>query len=236
MPIYSRESKLKDVIIHDVTVIPLFNRFNIFLGVEDFSIEQITQKLSIDTDFFLNILNTYVKDDFHPSFTNGASDLKLILEFLEKTDRYYENALLPTIERHFRMLVDISEKGGSDDNNNIKFLWKFFQELKDEMISEIHNDKEFLFPFLRDQINNGFNHDIKKCEKCNIVSSDNAIEDKVNDLVSFFIIHLKGNYNPNLLMGVITSVFTLDKEIKKNNRIRKRFLLPLTDSLSKNAL
>ncbi len=46
-----------------------------------------------------------------------------------------------------------------------------------------------------------------------------------------FIMHLSGQYDLNLCYGVIVAIITLEKDIRQNNRIRNRILLPISRSL-----
>ena len=51
MALINKEDKLCDVIIIEPTVISVLNRFNIFLGVGDKSVEQICEEKNLDVDF-----------------------------------------------------------------------------------------------------------------------------------------------------------------------------------------
>ena len=58
-----------------------------------------------------------------------------------------------------------------------------------------------------------------------------AIEQKLSDLKSMFIIHLSGEYDENLCLAVVFAIIRLEKDIIQNNRIRTRILLPYIKSL-----
>ena len=60
------------------------------------------------------------------------------------------------------------------------------------------------------------------------------MEEKIDDLLSFFVMHLKGEYEPNLCVAVVTAIFALRKDIRQNNRIRSRILLPQAERLFGN--
>lgn len=65
------------------------------------------------------------------------------------------------------------------------------------------------------------------------VSSESAVagymevEEKLHDLLYFFVEHLRGNYDANLCTAVVSAVFSLERDLCQNNRIRSRILLPL---------
>ena len=58
--------KLCDIILHEPTLIPVLNRFGITLGIGDKSIRSVCEENSLDTDFFLTILNTFINEELFP--------------------------------------------------------------------------------------------------------------------------------------------------------------------------
>ncbi len=225
---YTPATRLADVIFDDFSMIPLLNRFGIRLGLGDSSIESICTKHNIDTDFFLTILNTYAsRSDTSLNQSLMNMDTEQTIRYLESTNTYYASAALPNIERHFRALHERSMASA----NNLEFLWKFFQELKSELTSRIEFDNSVWFPALRKLLQNPADGSLRKDmtkELAGLPADENAIEDKVDDLTSFFIIHLRGEYDQNLCLAVVTSLMALEKDIKRNNRIRNLILRPVT--------
>ena len=66
MPLVYADMKLCDIILHEPTLIPVLNRFGITLGIGDKSIRSVCEENSLDTDFFLTILNTFINEEFFP--------------------------------------------------------------------------------------------------------------------------------------------------------------------------
>ena len=60
-----------------------------------------------------------------------------------------------------------------------------------------------------------------------------SLEEKLDDLKSLFVIHLRGEYDLNLCHGVIFALYSLEKDIKQHNRIRNRILRPIADAMLK---
>ena len=99
------------------------------------------------------------------------------------------------------------------------------------MQASISNDLELWFPLLK--------NDKDRARKMLIAAqNDNSneqllpygqsgLEDKIKDLISFFVIHLKGDFDKNLCVAVISAIFILEKDIRQTNRIRDRILQPL---------
>lgn len=229
MPIFTSESKLCEIILHEPEIITVINRFGIYLGVGEATVSAICKKQDIDIDFFLSILNTYINENYFPENVLNSNKVKQIVGYLRKTNSYYEHIQLPNIERHFNSLVSHSHE---EKNNNLSLLQKFFLEMKSELLSEISRDNDVRFPILlnlRDNIclETEFSSD-------HFENSPDPIEDKIDDLLSFFIIHLRGQYDVNLCRAVVSALFSLSKDIRQNNRIRRRILKPLWISVKEN--
>lgn len=225
MPVYSKDSKLSDVILYDPSVIQVVNRFDIYLGVGDATIKGICEEHNIEENLFLAIINTYLNRNYFPEGIEGRVNLQDgLLDYLEKTDRYYSGILLPNIERHFSLLLSKSEV--KDERSNLFLLKQFFTEVKEEMIGVINTDLSIWFPLLRNGY--GLSHvaaDIRK------PYDNHLLEEKLSDLINFFVIHLRGEYDHNLCVAVVSALVTLEKDVKQNNRIRDRILKPLCQEL-----
>jgi len=203
MPIYNKDSRLNEPIIYDPSIIQVINRFGIYLGVGDATILDVCKAHEIDVDFFLAIINTYLNRDYFPDRIAGKGNRKVLLDYLDKTDAYYRDVQLPNIERHFTLLISksgMNEDKSPESRSNLHLLKEFFEEVKAELLGFIGKDE-------KDRIGEG-----------------EQIEEKIGDLISFFVIHLRGSYDRNLCVAVVVALTTLAKDLQQNNRIRDRIL------------
>lgn len=229
MMLYNIDTKLCDVVLAEPSIITVINRFGILLGLGDKSIKEICESHCLDVNFFLTILNTYLNEDYFPEKVLKSFNVEKIINYLKKTNDYYQQYQLANIERHFDYLIMKSDF----NDNNLHLLKTFFTELKQELLNRIDYDNNIWFPQLSKLspiINESSNSDEIFLNGFNI-SESHPIEDKLNDLKSFFIIHLRGTYDQNLCYAVINAIFTLEKDIKQNNRIRDRILSPMSELL-----
>lgn len=223
MHLFRPQNMMADIIFADPSAINVINRFGIFLGVGDITIEEMCKEKGIETDFFLAIVNTFLNAEYFPESVLRSGGLPAITGYLEKTNFDLREYELPNIERHFHSLIKRSNR----ENSNLPILLRFFMEMKEELLSHISFDSENLFPALaRERVTTAAFDEIKSYLR----DEDDAIEDKLNDLLRFFVIHLNGEYDWNLCRAVVNAVFTLAKDIRQNNRIRKRILLPLIEN------
>ena len=226
MALINHNSKLSDIILQDPSTITVLDRFGISLGVGDLSVADACREHGIDADFFSNILNTFTNENYFPQEALGQFSVAEVVDYLSKTNTYYEQYVLPNIERHFSLLI----ARAPSHNNNLIIMKQFFDEMKHELLNRIEDDRNRWFP--------------QVCSnQCSLPAIDNTttaeqtsdtIEDKIDDLIHMLIMHLKGDYDHNLGLAVIVSVFSLKKDIKQNNRIRNRMLRPISCSPNPN--
>lgn len=212
---FKPSTRLCDIIIADPLILTVANRFGIFPGVGGASLEEICRNKGIDLDFFLVILNTFAHADYSPS---GRINPLLAARYLRKTDEYYRRYQLPNIEHHFDLLM----RHSADSSGNLHILKRFFLDLKQEMAARIAFDESELFPLLESE--DGIPREMLP------EALWTAVDDKLRDLLQFFVVHLQGRCEPNLCNAVINAVFTLEKDVRQNDRIRSKILLPLSRS------
>ena len=221
------ETKLCDVILDEPSVITVINRFGIALGVGDKSVKEICRQKGIDTNFFLTILNAYIYESFFPENGFDSFGAQEIIGYLEKTNQSYLRYQLPNIERHFKALIDHSDK-----NNNLPLLLNLYNEVKDEMHKRIDNDNRHWFAeILRHE--KGVAPGQLTVEASDARRAADSIEDKLSDLKNMFVIHLRGDYDRNLCQAVLFAIISFEKDIRQNNRIRNHILYPLAVALKK---
>lgn len=226
MALINAESKLCDVILNEPSLIPVINRFGIILGVSDKNIRTVCEEKNLDCEFFVTILNTFINEDYFPENRLKSFCATQIVDYLTQTNTYYQQFQIPNIERHFNSLINQSDS----DNNNLELMKQFFEELKKELLTRIEKDRTQWFPAIRaaaealhgesygDHIR--YDHD-----------EADSLEEKLDDLKSLFVIHLRGEYDLNLCHGVIFALYSLEKDIKQHNRIRNRILRPIADAM-----
>ena len=230
MSLVNRETKLYEVVVQEPAVITVLSRFNITLGVGDKSVKQICDEHQLDLNFFLTILNTFLNHEYFPENVLRSCNISEIVEYLNKTNNYYRQFLIPNIEQHFNLLIMRS----SSKNSNLELMRNFFIEVKKELLSRIEQDNSSLFSEVITLHESQPSIDVPNIKECDLYDNieDNTIENKLNDLINMFVIHLSGNFDANLCQAVLLAIINLRKDICQNNRIRNKILMPIYKALS----
>lgn len=232
--------QLSEVVEDHPSLIPVINRFGIRLGLGDKSVKSICEEYRLDTDFLLTVLNTFLNEEYFPEKKLQTFHTSQIIDYLTKTNQYYQRYQLPNIERHLTSFIAMSTPG----NTTLNLIGRFFSSFKEELTARIEKDENVWFPYclgLSEKLGDRPADDLKAnpeavTEGLNLAAgeqADDPIEALLADLKSIMIKHLSGQYNENLCYAVIFAISSLEKDIKQHNRIRYRILSPMASAMEK---
>lgn len=213
--------QLSEVVEEHTSLIPVIHRFGIHLGLGDESVQSICQKQQLDPDFFLTMINTFLNEDYFPEKKLQGFHISQIIDYLTKTNHYYQRHQLPNIERHMRSFITMSDP----DNSSLALIGKIFDSFKEKLITRIKQDEKKWFPHCL-SLSKNLPEERKFTFEKNETEEDDPIEALLADMQHIMIKHLTGEYDENLCYAVIFTLSTLSKDIKQHNRIRFRILHP----------
>ncbi|MDR2232267.1 MAG: helix-turn-helix transcriptional regulator [Tannerella sp.] len=217
--------RLSEVIEENTSLIPVIHRFGIHLGLGDSTVQEICEQYNLHTDFFLTMINTFLNEDYFPQKKLLGFHTSQIVDYLTKTNHYYQRHQLPNIERHLRSFLSMSDP----DNNALSMIEKIFTSFKDILLRRIKNDEKEWFPYCI-SLSNPLK-DVVFALDNNSEDADDCIEALLTDLKLIMIKHLSGEYDENLCHAVIFAISLLAKDIKQHNRIRFRILQPMVEGM-----
>lgn len=226
--------QMSEVVEEHPSLIPVINRFGIRLGLGDKLVKTICDEHKLDVDFLLTVINTFLNEEYFPEKKLQTFHTTQIIDYLTKTNQYYQRYQIPNIERHLGSFISMSAPG----NNTLSLIGKFFSSFKEELTSRIEKDETVWFPYclsLSEKLNRY--HEANESKAVLHLDSEQRMEDAIEallaDLKSIMIKHLSGDYNENLCYAVIFAVSSLEKDIKQHNRIRYRILMPMVSAMEK---
>lgn len=216
MALIYASTRLSDIIVQSVEVVPVLTRFGIRLGTGECTVGEAAERQGLDVGFLLAILNTFVNDEYFPEDTLKSFCADTV-RYIADAHRYYEEFHFPNIERHFSLLMRAS---GPD--NNLPLMLAFFNDFKRDLIERYRNDMSTWIPALVDNVG-GSAEPVARFD----VDDSAAIDDRMNDLKLMYVKHLSGDTDPNLCYAVLTAISNLERDLRQNDRIRDRILIPL---------
>lgn len=195
---------LSDVIYRSPMLIPILDRFGIKLGLGDMSVAEVSDKYGADTDFLLLVLNTYLNEDYYPQMELKGLSPTMVTSYLNKTRNYYSNVQLPNIEKHLNAFIGMHMAMHREGDSPLMLLKKLLDNFK----LALEND--------------GFTPD----DSVDTLEPHYILKDMQGVLIKF----LHGDYNQNLCYATIFALNSLEQDMIRHERIRKRVLRKMTDT------
>jgi regulator of cell morphogenesis and NO signaling len=222
-------------------LLPILNRFGIQLGFGDKTVDEICNEKTLNAEFFLVIINSFHDHNYFPQDQLQRFDLKLIVDYIKKSHRYYLDLKIPQIERLIQGLRDKSEDKRKDQ---IQLIEKFFAVYKEELITHIQEEENKIFPYIL-VIGNALtdgktNEELERLIRENSISrfaeEHSNIEDKLFDLKNIIIKYLhpvKDNFASNALL---IELFRLERDLNDHARIEDKVLIPKVQLIEQEIL
>ncbi len=235
-----KDMKLADIIIHDISLVPVISRFGILLGFGDESIEGVCKKKSIDIDFLLTILNAFHDPQYLDKKYLQSFSVDLLIQYLRKTHQYYLSNKIPEIE----CLIDKMELESTIDKSSYQLLQKFFKDYKTELVKHIDREEKVVYPYVL-ELNNAIANDeitsslIEKIKKYSIKSYEEEhdnVEEKLTDLKNIIIKYLSPSQNQQSRFRLLKELTALEKDLAEHAIIEDLILVPKVELLEKNVL
>ena len=113
---------MSEVVEEHPSLIPVINRFGIRLGLGDKSVKAICEEYRLDTDFLLTVINTFLNEEYFPEKKLQTFHTSQIIDYLTKTNQYYQRYQIPNIERHLGSFISMSTPGNNAQPDRQVFL------------------------------------------------------------------------------------------------------------------
>lgn len=221
--------KMADVIHMNYSLLPVITRFNIPLGFGDKSVTEVCEENKVNLDFFIEITNSFIDDDYIPQKELNSFPVKLIVDYLHKTHAYYLEEKLPEI---FNMISALSEV--FDNPEPILLLKNFFSEYQQELHAHIDREESAVLPYVM-EIEESFNRNsvapglIEKINSYSInvfAGEHDNVEEKLYDLKNIIIKYLPPSKDKALSNRILMELFRLEKDLNAHAELEDKVLIP----------
>ena len=228
---FNPDTKMADIIHCNYLLLPILNRFDIQLGFGDKTVEEICREKSINTDFFLVIINSFHNHDYFPQTKLLEFPLSLIINYIIKSHSYYLSIKVPQIES---LIDELCNKANPLQKKHLALLRKFFSEYKNELIEHIQDEEENVYPnvlkldevFNSDKINKSHIKIINDHPIDAYANGHNNVEEKLFDLKNIIIKYLPPAGDHALYNALLFELFRLERDLNDHARMEDKVLIP----------
>ena len=226
-----KQMKMAELIHLNYHILPIINRFGIKLGFGEKIISQICVEKDIDVDFFIEVVNVFLDEEYFPQEDLLRVSIKEILKYLKNSHDYFLNVKLESIENKINTLIEICCK---DNSTRIELIKNFYVEYKNELIEHITYENEKIFPYI--------NKIIKAIEKKTTCTDDDFkiedylenhtdVEEKLYDLKNLIIKYLQLPRDYEISNELLFELFDLEKDLLNHQRFEEKVLVPIVVKL-----
>lgn len=225
-------SILSDIVQQYVFLVPMLNRFGIRLGLGNMSVREVCREHNIDSDFFLLIANSCIQPSYVGTLQLTSEHTTLMVDYLESANHYFLSSQLPNIKVHLQHLM---AKSGQD-NPMIQNIPLVLSELQSTLSERVQYDQDVLFSEFR-RLAEELGNDLQGLAIESVYSSVEGGEDQerpealVDDIIQVLIRHIHGDYDENLLYGVLFSLGALRGDLMINSHLHKSIFIPMLNTL-----
>lgn len=225
----TKEMKMADVIHLNYSLLPVIRRFNIELGFKEASVEDVCSQQQVNVDFFLEITNSFVDEEYIPQKDLNSFSVRLIVEYLKKTHDYYLSEKIPELEAMIQKMVATSEH-----RQKSELIINFFEEYKTELINHIEREEDHIQPYVleieqafeKQHISNSLYKKIKKYSIDDFAREHDNVEEKLFDLKNLIIKYLPPCSNTALCNKILMELFRLEKDLNAHASLEDKVLIP----------
>ena len=222
--IFSKDTKLAELLTDDRRLLQLLPRFGIALGFGDHNVAQVCQMNHVNTELFLMICEIYSDSNYKPVPNELQHiDMGNLLSYLKASHQYYLDDRFPHIEYHLQRIVEAcGQKYGP-------MLSHFYDEYKQEVMRHIqYYEEEVVFPYIEALLNGQRTDSYKITE---FEHNHTNIQDVLDDMMNILLKYLPGDILPKERIEISLDIMELSNDLNRHSLIEERILVPFVESI-----
>ena len=218
-------------------LLPVLNRFNIYLGFGERTVEAVCIDHHVNVDFFLEIVNTFHDSSYFPLRHLQSFKASMLIDYLQKTHAYYLDIKIPEIGRYIR---DIAQTSDFEETHR-KLLKDFFEQYQHELTNHINKEEQGVYPYVLRlekliESADASLETLKELQQYSIMEYEedhDDVESKLFDLKNILIKYLPPVRNNKLLNLVLHEIFELERDLNNHGHIEDLILVPIVENMEK---
>jgi regulator of cell morphogenesis and NO signaling len=229
--LFRKNTRMADVVLSNYLLLPVLNRFGIQLGFGDKTVEEVCAVHSINTDFFLVIINSFNDHDYFPLEQLLNFPTALVIDYVRKSHSYYLTYKMPQIGRMIQVLSNGAEP---EQRKQLKLIERFFTGYKAELVEHIQEEEDVVYPYalsidsalIESRITPDIVESIRKNSIVDYAERHNNVEDKLYDLKNILIKYVIPARDSALSDALLVELFRLERDLNDHARIEDKVLFP----------
>lgn len=236
----TKDMKMAEVIHLNYSLLPVITRFDIDLGFGDRTVEEVCRDNEINLDFFIEITNSFINEDYIPQKELNSFPLSLIVKYLEKTHDYYLSEKVPELEEMIDRMVKLS---GADTQKS-ELLMNFFREYREELKNHIEKEELKVQPYVieiekayeKGVLNESLKEAILNYSINDFANEHDNIEEKLYDLTNIIIKYMPPCPDKALTNRILMELFRLEKDLNAHAELEDKVLIPKVSIMEEELL
>lgn len=221
--------KMADLILHDIQLLALIQRFKIPLGFREKNVREICIENGVDVNFFIHLAKACHDKDYFPQDEFIQFPAEWIVKYLQNSHRSFIDNRIPAIEKLLVELEDDLEK-----QKNAELLLKFFREYIREFHTHIELEERIVFPYTlmtaqciaQQGLTDAFKERFSNFSIDRYVEDHNDIEEKLFDLKNILIKYMPTPTDSFKYNNLIFELFRLENDLHDHSDLEDKVLIP----------
>ena len=222
--IFSKDMKLIELIDADYQLLSVLMRLDIQLPFGDISVDELCRRYSMPVNTFLQLCEACSSFGYESDIESiGVDDVKLLLQYLRSSHRYYLESLLPSVEQGVESVLE----GCSPRQSGI--LRKFYNDYAEEVRQHLAYEESQLFPYVESLCG----EDATPRELRDFMAEHADICDKVDDSKSIVIKYLPEESSTKERCELLFNLFRMRDDLAKHTYVEMKILAPMVHDLER---
>ncbi len=228
MPEFTKDDKMVQLVQSNYNLLPVIHRFGIRLGFGNKNVEELCRQYSVNTDFFLAIVNTYHNKNFFPKDRLLEFSPLLIVDYLKKTHAYYVEYSLPRIEKLIHRLLESTP----EQNSEMKMIEQFYLAYKKKLVEHFDEEEQDVFPLVEKLVLRPGEVENKTFDS-NFEKDHERVDFELDDLKNLILKYLVPEYDELVCNRLMEEIYRFEKDIHDHSRMEDAILIPQVNQLMK---
>ena len=219
------ETEVAELIKNNPMLLLVLENFGITKFDKGITVSKLCNKAGINVNFFTLVCNLHNGFYIENPGNISASDLPVIIGYLQRSHEYYRSEKYPEISGYIRDLRN------AENSNILQIIETYFNEYFEEVKEHIEYEEKSAFPYFFALMDKKIPPVAEDYSSTEYKEHHTDIETKLNDLKDLFIHHVHIKNKNRIRRKLLNSLSELEFELKVHSHIEDMILIPLTNKI-----